>query len=205
MRRNSRRDDMWNNHKITLASASPRRRELLSGLDIPFTVEPAKDEKEAYTDDIPWREVPEFLARHKSESFHRCLEPDEILITADTLVFLPEEDGGMRILGKPAGRQEAVAMLCELCGKTHYVLTGVCLRSLDRTVSFTDSTEVDVDELPQSEIEYYVDNYRPYDKAGAYGVQEWFGLASIGTIRGSFYNVMGLPVHALYKALKSFE
>lgn len=193
---------MWNNHKITLASASPRRRELLEGLDIPFTVEPAKDEKEAYTDDIPWQEVPEFLARHKSESFHRALEPDEILITADTLVFLPEGDD-MHILGKPADREEAISMLCGLCGHTHYVLTGVCLRSQDKTVSFTDTTEVDVDALSESEIEYYVDRYRPYDKAGAYGVQEWFGLASIGTIRGSFYNVMGLPVAKLYAALKT--
>ena len=193
---------MWNNHKITLASASPRRRELLERLDIPFTVEPAKDEKEAYTDDIPWQEVPEFLARHKSESFHRALEPDEILITADTLVFLPEGDD-MHILGKPADREEAISMLCGLCGRTHYVLTGVCLRSQDKTVSFTDTTEVDVDALSESEIEYYVDRYRPYDKAGAYGVQEWFGLASIGTIRGSFYNVMGLPVAKLYAALKT--
>lgn len=204
MRRNSRPDAMWNNHKITLASASPRRRELLEGLDIPFTVEPGKDEKEVYTADTPWQEVPEFLARHKSESFHRALESEEILITADTLVFLPEGDGSMRILGKPADRDEAVAMLGELCGKTHYVLTGVCLRSIDKTVSFTDTTEVDVEALSESEIEYYVDRYRPYDKAGAYGVQEWFGLASIGTIRGSFYNVMGLPVHKLYAALKTF-
>ena len=204
MQRNSRLDVMWNNHKITLASASPRRRELLSGLDVPFTVEPAKDEKETYTDDIPWQEVPEFLARHKSESFHRDLEPDEILITADTLVFQPEGDD-MRILGKPADRDEALTMLRELCGHTHYVLTGVCLRSLDKTISFTDTTEVDVDRLTEEEIAYYVDTYRPYDKAGAYGVQEWFGYASIGTIRGSFYNVMGLPVHKLFAALKSFE
>ena len=194
---------MLNSHRITLASASPRRRDLLAGLDLDFTVEPAKDEKEAYTADTPWREVPEFLARHKSESFHRELEPGEILVTADTLVFLPDGDG-MKILGKPADREEALTMLRELCGHTHYVLTGVCLRSLERTVSFTDSTEVDVDELSDEELEYYVDTYRPYDKAGAYGVQEWFGYASIGTIRGSFYNVMGLPVHKLFAALKTF-
>ena len=195
---------MFDNLKITLASASPRRRDLLAGLDIDFTVEPAKDEKETYTDDIPWQEVPEFLARHKSESFHRELEPGEILITADTLVFLPDGED-MRILGKPADRDEALTMLRELCGHTHYVLTGVCLRSLDKTISFTDTTEVDVDRLTEEEIAYYVDTYRPYDKAGAYGVQEWFGYASIGTIRGSFYNVMGLPVHKLFAALKSFE
>ncbi|MBO6067792.1 MAG: septum formation protein Maf [Bacteroidales bacterium] len=194
---------MLNSHRITLASASPRRRDLLAGLDLDFTVEPAKDEKEAYTADTPWQEVPEFLARHKSESFHRELEPGEILVTADTLVFLPDGDG-MKILGKPADREEALTMLRELCGHTHYVLTGVCLRSLERTVSFTDSTEVDVDELSDEELEYYVDTYRPYDKAGAYGVQEWFGYASIGTIRGSFYNVMGLPVHKLFAALKTF-
>ena len=195
---------MLNNLNITLASASPRRRELLAGLNVPFTVEPAKDEKETYTDDIPWQEIPEFLARHKSESFHRELEPGEILITADTLVFLPEGED-MRILGKPADREEAFGMLRELCGHTHHVLTGVCLRSNARTVTFTDSTEVDVGELSDEELEYYVDQYRPYDKAGAYGVQEWFGYASIGTIRGSFYNVMGLPVHKLYEALKTFR
>ena len=195
---------MLTDHKITLASASPRRRDLLAGLDIDFTVEPAKDEKETYTDDIPWQEVPEFLARHKSESFHRELEPGEILITADTLVFLPDGED-MRILGKPADREEALTMLGELCGHTHYVLTGVCLRSLEKTVSFTDTTEVDVDVLTEDEIAYYVDHYRPYDKAGAYGVQEWFGYASIGTIRGSFYNVMGLPVHKLYASLKSYN
>jgi len=194
---------MLNNLKITLASASPRRRDLLAGLNVPFTVEIAKDEKEVYTDDTPWQEIPELLARHKSETFHRKLVPGEILITADTLVFLPER-AEMRILGKPSDRDEALKMLRELCGHTHYVLTGVCLRSLDKTVTFTDSTEVDVDELTDEEIAYYVDNCRPYDKAGAYGVQEWFGYASIGTIRGSFYNVMGLPVHKLYAALKSF-
>ena len=194
---------MLNSHRITLASASPRRRDLLAGLDLDFTVEPAKDEKEAYTADTPWQEVPEFLARHKSESFHRELEPGEILVTADTLVFLPDGDG-MKIQGKPADREEALTMLRELCGHTHYVLTGVCMRSLERTVSFTDTTEVDVDELSDEELEYYVDTYRPYDKAGAYGVQEWFGYASIGTIRGSFYNVMGLPVHKLFAALKTF-
>ena len=195
---------MLNNLNITLASASPRRRELLAGLNVPFTVEPAKDEKETYTDDIPWQEIPEFLARHKSESFHRELEPGEILITADTLVFLPEGED-MRILGKPADREEALGMLRELCGYTHLVLTGVCVRSLEKTVSFTDTTEVDVNDLSDEEIEYYVDQYRPYDKAGAYGVQEWFGYAAIGTIRGSFYNVMGLPVHKLYDALKTFR
>lgn len=191
-----------NNLKITLASASPRRRELLAGLNIPFIVEPAKDEKEAFTDDIPWQEVPEFLARHKSETFHRELLPEEILITADTLVFLPDGED-MKILGKPADREDALKMLRELCGHTHYVLTGVCLRSNDKTVTFTDSTEVDVDVLSEEELEYYVDHFRPYDKAGAYGVQEWFGYASIGTIRGSFYNVMGLPVHKVYAALRS--
>ena len=194
---------MLNDLKITLASASPRRRDLLAGLNVPFTVEIAKDEKEAYTADTPWQEIPELLARHKSETFHRELVPGEILITADTLVFLPEGDE-MRILGKPSDRDEALKMLRELCGHTHYVLTGVCLRSLDRTVTFTDSTEVDVDELTDEELAYYVDTCRPFDKAGAYGVQEWFGYASIGTIRGSFYNVMGLPVHKLYAALKSF-
>lgn len=187
---------MFENYKITLASASPRRKGLLAGLDVQFTVEPNKDEKEAYSADLPHDRIPEFLARHKSETFHRPLEKNELLITADTLVFL-----GDKVLGKPADRAGAERMLLEMSGKTHKVLTGVCLRTLSTTHSFTDTTEVTFKELTEDEIKYYLDNYKPYDKAGAYGAQEWIGYVAITCIRGSYFNVMGLPVHKLYEEL----
>ena len=190
---------MFDKYIFTLASASPRRRELLRGLDIEFTVEPGKDEKEAFSADLPHHAIPEFLARHKSESFHRELAPDEVLITADTLVFLDE-----KILGKPRDRAEAVAMLQALSGRTHTVTTGVALRTREKLRTFSDTTEVDFKVLTDEEIDYYIDIYRPYDKAGAYGVQEWIGFAGITAIRGSYFNVMGLPVQRLYTELCDF-
>ena len=172
---------------------------MLKGLDITFTVEPGKDEKEAYSDGMAHTEIPASLARHKSETFHRALLPREILITADTLVFLDE-----KILGKPRDKAEAAAMLRALSGRTHTVTTGVALRSRERIHSFSDTTEVDFKELTESEIEYYIEKYRPYDKAGAYGVQEWIGYVGITAIRGSYFNVMGLPVQRLYTELCGF-
>ena len=190
---------MFDNYIFTLAYASPRRRELLKGLDIGFTVEPGKDESEAYSADLPHYAIPEFLARHKSETFHRGLEPGEVLITADTLVFLDE-----KILGKPRDREDAAAMLRALSGRTHTVTTGVALRTLDRIHTFSDTTEVDFKPLTEAEIDYYLEKYRPYDKAGAYGVQEWIGYTGITAVRGSYFNVMGLPVQKLYTELCGF-
>ena len=190
---------MFDNYTFTLASASPRRRELLKGLDIEFTVEPGKDEREAFSPDLPHTEIPAFLARHKSETFHRDLAPREILITADTLVFLDEE-----ILGKPRDAAEAAAMLRELSGRTHLVITGMALRTQEKIHTFSDITEVDFKPLSDSEIEYYVKEYRPFDKAGAYGIQEWIGYVGITAIRGSYFNVMGLPVQRLYTELCGF-
>lgn len=190
---------MFEDYSFTLASASPRRRELLKGLDIEFRVEVNKDEREAYSEDLPHHAIPEFLARHKSETFHRALLPGEVLITADTLVFLDQE-----ILGKPRDRGEAVAMLQELSGRTHTVTTGVALRTCERIHTFSDTTEVDFKPLTEGEIDYYVEKYRPYDKAGAYGVQEWIGYTGITAIRGSYFNVMGLPVQRLYTELCDF-
>lgn len=190
---------MFEKHKITLASASPRRRELLKGLDIDFTVEVAKDEKEAYSEGMAREDVPEFLARHKSESFHRPLEQNEILITADTLVFV-----GGEIIGKPKDRADAVRMLEMLSGGVHKVITGVYLRSTTKTRSFSVCTEVTFKQLKKEEIDYYIDRYKPYDKAGAYGVQEWIGYIGITGINGSYYNVMGLPVQRLYEELREF-
>ena len=190
---------MFENYTFTLASASPRRRELLKGLDIKFTVEPGKDEREAFSADLPHHAIPEFLARHKSETFHRALAPGEVLITADTLVFLDEQ-----ILGKPHDREEATAMLRNLSGRTHTVTTGVALRTRERIHTFSDTTEVDFKLLSDDEIAYYIEKYRPYDKAGAYGVQEWIGYTGITAIRGSYFNVMGLPVQRLYTELCGF-
>lgn len=192
---------MFEDRKITLASASPRRRELLAGLDLKFEVEPNKDEKEAFADILPWREVPGFLARHKSETFHRPLLENEILITADTLVFV--EDGGkMVILGKPADDADAYRMVRLLAGKSHYVLTGVCLRTPRETKVFTSTTEVVFREMTDEEIWYYIEKCTPLDKAGAYGIQEWIGYAACTAMNGSYYNVMGLPTDMLFEELK---
>ena len=185
--------------KITLGSQSPRRRELLSGLDIDFTIEPNKDESESFTDDMVQEEVPEFLARHKSDTFHRELLDNEILITADTLVFCNGE-----IIGKPSDRNDAYNIIKRLSGNTHRVITGVALRSKGCYRSFSAITDVTFNELSDEEIYYYIDKYQPYDKAGAYGVQEWIGYVGINSINGSFYNVMGLPVQRLYTELAKF-
>lgn len=190
---------MFEGYIFTLASASPRRRELLKGLDIDFTVEPGKDEKEAYSEGMPHTDIPSFLARHKSETFHRTLREKEVLITADTLVFLDE-----KILGKPRDREEAAAMLHALSGRTHKVITGIALRTRDRIHSFSDTTEVDFRHLTDAEIDYYIETCRPFDKAGAYGIQEWIGYVGIPAIRGSYFNVMGLPVQRLYTELCKF-
>ena len=190
---------MFEDYTFTLASASPRRRELLKGLDIAFSVEPGKDEREAFSADLPHTVIPAFLARHKSETFHRDLAPREVLITADTLVFLDEQ-----ILGKPRDRAEAAEMLRALSGRTHTVTTGVALRTRERLHCFSDTTEVDFKVLTDEETDYYIDRYRPFDKAGAYGVQEWIGYVGITAIRGSYFNLMGLPVQRLYTELCGF-
>lgn len=190
---------MFEGYRITLASGSPRRKELLTGLGLPFRIEVGKDEKEAYSDNLPHWQIPEFLARHKSESFHRPLEDGEVLITADTLVF---KDG--EILGKPKDRQDAFRILSLLSDATHTVKTGVCIRSAQRTVSFTDTTEVTFRKLSEDEIYHYIDNFKPYDKAGAYGIQEWIGYIGITGIKGSYFNVIGLPVQMLYDELIKF-
>ncbi len=183
---------------VILASNSPRRRELLKMIIPEFTIASGKDVEEIYPADLEPEKVPEFLSRLKATAYLDDLKSDDILITADTVVIL-----GREILGKPHSREEALTMLGKMQSRTHTVITGVTLSFADgRSVSFSQKTEVDFDSLSEKEIEYYVDTYKPYDKAGAYGIQEWIGAAAIIGIRGSFYNVMGLPVHALYLALK---
>ena len=187
------------NKHIILASNSPRRRELLAGLNIDFEVDTRNDFEERFDPSTPHAEVPSLMARGKSYGFHRALEKDEILITADTMVLL----GGV-ILGKPHSREEAVGMLEMLSGREHEVITGVTIRDASREETFSDVTFVTFKTFTPAEIDYYVDNFRPYDKAGAYGIQEWIGYIGMTDMRGSFYNVMGFPVQRVYEALLRF-
>ncbi|MCL2560948.1 MAG: Maf family nucleotide pyrophosphatase [Rikenellaceae bacterium] len=186
-------------YKLILASRSPRRRELLGGAGLEFTVADDFEVEEVYPPQMPPRKVPQYLAELKSRAYPATLANDEILITADTVVILDGE-----ILGKPANRNEAIKMLESLSGREHVVVTGVCLRSKQQRRSFSAVSRVTFRPLSAEEIEYYVDNCRPYDKAGAYGIQEWIGYVGIRSIRGSFYNVMGLPVEALFTNLAKF-
>ena len=185
--------------KVILASNSPRRRELLSGLNVDFVVDTENSFEESFDPDTPHSEVPALMSEGKSRGFHRALEKDEILITSDTMVLL---DG--LIMGKPHDREEAVAMLKALSGRTHEVITAVTVRDCNHCETVTDSTMVHFRELTEEEIAYYIDNFRPYDKAGAYGIQEWIGYAAITYLEGSFYNVMGFPTHAVHSVLQRF-
>ena len=184
---------------IILGSASPRRKELLRGLDVSFEVDTGNTFEENFREMEQLREIPSVMSRGKSHGFHRPLEDDEILITADTVVLC---DG--QVMGKPSGREEAVAMLGKLSGRKHEVITSVTLRSSTREDTFTDTAVVRFSDLTGEEISYYVDRYRPYDKAGAYGIQEWIGYVGISSIEGSFYTIMGFPVFQVYRHLKMF-
>lgn len=186
---------------LLLASTSPRRHELLKMITSDFKVLGGKDIDEIYPKDMKPSDVPVFLSKLKAAAYTCDLEnTEDTLITADTVVIL---DG--KILGKPNDRSEAISMLSKMQNRTHTVVTGVTITTVNGSYSFSNRTEVDFDELSKDEIEHYVDEYKPYDKAGAYGIQEWIGAAAIIGIRGSFYNVMGLPVHSLYKALNSLQ
>ena len=183
-------------YKIILASNSPRRRELLSGLDLDFEVHVLKDIDESYPDDLPANEVAAYISKKKAAAYRNIISDDQLVITADTVVVL-----GNHILGKPATHEEAVEMLRMLSGKSHHVITGVCLTTTEQQRSLSVTSEVTFKELTDEEIEYYVDNYRPYDKAGAYGIQEWIGYVGVTSLRGSYFNVMGLPVQRIYQEL----
>lgn len=191
--------DLHGKH-IILASGSPRRRELLKGLDIDFKVDTHNNFKESFTDDIPFVEVPRLMSEGKSAGFHRSLEKDEILITADTMVILP----GKEILGKPKDREDAFRMLRDLSGRSHLVITAVTIRDNSQKETFTTTTEVWFKDLTEDEITYYVDTYKPYDKAGAYAIQEWIGHIGIRRIEGSYFNVVGFPIQRVYEALLRF-
>lgn len=186
--------------RLILASGSPRRRELLAGLDLDFEVDTRNNFNECFDLSTPFDEVPMLMARGKSHGFHRPLEKDEILITADTMVILP----GKEILGKPKDRADAFRMLRDLSGKDHLVITAVVLRSTEKEDAFSATTTVSFKELSDEEIAYYIDTYKPYDKAGAYAIQEWIGHIGISGINGSYFNVVGFPVQRLYAALERF-
>lgn len=186
--------------RIILGSGSPRRRELLAGLDVDFTVDTANTFEESVPEGARPEDVPLLMSEGKSHGFHRPLEDDELLITADTVVIVDS-----RVLGKPHGREQAIEMLRELSGREHEVVSAVTFRSTAKELSVKDTTKVFVSPLSDDEIAYYVDTYRPFDKAGGYGIQEWLGFAAIGRIDGSFYNVMGFPVHRVWELLKQFD
>lgn len=186
--------------KIVLASNSPRRRELL-GMIVPhFELAESRDIDESYPSTLDAHLVPEFLSKLKADAYSADLESGELLITADTVVI-----SRGKILGKPKNVDDARRMLNDLRNATHTVVTGVTLRSLEQSTSFSESTEVTFGNLTDEEIDNYITLYRPFDKAGAYGIQEWIGGAAISGIKGCFYNVMGLPLHALFEHLKTFK
>lgn len=184
---------------LILASGSPRRRELLAGAGLEFTVPDSYGAEEVYPDTLPYDEVAEYLAVLKSKAYPGQIGQTDILITADTVVLC-----GGEILGKPASRDEAVGMISALSGRRHTVITGVAIRSEEALRRFSVASDVWFRELNDEEITYYVDTYKPYDKAGAYGIQEWIGYVAIKKIEGSFYNVMGLPIQMLYTELEAF-
>lgn len=185
-------------YRLILASHSPRRRQLLAGCDLKFELAESYEVEEIYPHDLPADEVPLYLAGLKSKGYPAQLGERDILLTADTVVIV-----GGEILGKPSDADDAVRMLRKLSGRTHRVVTGVVLRSARRTESFSVASSVTFRPLDE-EIGYYVEHYRPMDKAGSYGIQEWIGYVGIESIEGSFYNVMGLPVQRLYTALSDF-
>ena len=190
---------IFNKKKIILASNSPRRRELLAGLDIDFEVMVLQGIDESYPEDLPVDEVAEYISKAKAKAYQDVIADDQLVITADTIVVLGEQ-----VLGKPANREEAVDMLRALSGQTHRVITGVSLTTVERQHTFSVVSEVTFKVLSDEEISYYVDHYKPYDKAGAYGIQEWIGYVGVTGLKGSYFNVMGLPVQRIYQELMNF-
>lgn len=187
------------NYKIILASNSPRRRELLAGLDINFEVKVLPGIDESYPEDLPVEEIPQYIAREKAEAYRNLMDEDTLVITADTVVVL-----GREILGKPKDDGDACRMLRELSGRTHQVITGVCLTTLGRQRCFAVTTDVTFKDFTDEEISYYVSRYHPMDKAGAYGIQEWIGHIGVTSLSGSYFNVMGLPVQRIYAEMQRF-
>ncbi len=192
-------EKLLKNHKIILASGSPRRQQFFKELNIPFTVK-LFDVNEVYPDELHKEEISEYLAQLKAAPFQGQLSNDEIVITADTIVWLDEE-----ALGKPKNREMAFEMLQKLSGRQHEVITSICIKTNTYEKIISDSTSVFFSKLTNEEINYYIDAYEPFDKAGSYGIQEWIGFIGVEKIEGSYFNVMGLPVHKLYRILRELE
>lgn len=198
--------------KIILSSGSPRRRELLQGLGLDFKVDTQNNFKEEFNPSTPLHHVPSVLSEGKSYGYWRELSEDEILLTSDTVVICPSEgesevfEGsvGAELMGKPKDREDAIRMLHRLSGKSHHVVTAITLRDNSRHITASDTAVVHFKHLSDEEIERYVDECRPFDKAGAYGIQEWIGYIGIDKIEGSFYTIMGLPVHLVWSELQKF-
>ena len=191
-------NDKFKNHKIILASGSPRRQRFLKELDIDFEIR-LKEIEEIYPNHLQTEEITNFLAKLKASAFENDLQDNEVLITSDTIVWLEN-----KALGKPSDASHAVKMLTEMSGKTHKVITSVCIKTTQKELVFHDETLVTFAKLTLKEIEYYLNIYKPFDKAGSYGIQEWIGLVAIEKIEGSYANVVGLPTHKLYKELMNF-
>ena len=184
-------------YRYILASNSPRRKELLAGLGLDFEVRVIDGIDESYPASLPASDVAQFIAEKKAQAYRASMAPDELIITADTVVIV-----GSDILGKPKDEADAVRMLREISGRTHQVTTGVCLTTATRQRSFSVTTDVTFKQLTDAEIQHYVSTYRPFDKAGAYGIQEWIGYIGVTGLNGSYYNVMGLPVQRIYTELQ---
>lgn len=191
--------DNLKNYKIVLASNSPRRKELLQRLGVPFKVRTLFGIDEHYPETLRGEDIVRYISRVKAQAYRPSMAPDELLITADTIVCL-----GGQVMGKPKDAEAARDMLRQLSGQTHQVITGVTIVTQKRTEDFAVTTQVTFAELSDEEIAYYVDNYIPFDKAGAYGIQEWIGMVAVEGIKGSYFNVVGLPIQRLYQRLKTF-
>lgn len=186
--------------KILLASQSPRRRDLIKGLDLQVEIVQIPETDESFPEGMDPLNVPVFIAKKKALEFQGCLKKNEVLVTADTIVLCNN-----RIINKPKDRRDAIDMLKNLAGNSHTVITGVCLKLMNKETTFYSTTEVFFSTLSKEEMIYYVDKYKPYDKAGAYGIQEWIGYIGVEKIEGSFFNVMGLPLQRLYEELKKLQ
>lgn len=186
-------------YHIILASNSPRRRELLGGLGISFEVKVLPDIEENYPEGLSVAQIAEYIAKEKADAYRKMMAPNDLIITADTIVVADDE-----VMGKPVDADDAQRMLRKLSGKAHQVITGVCLMITDRQRVFSVITDVTFKPLSDDEIDYYVKTYRPFDKAGAYGIQEWIGYVGVTGLNGSYFNVMGLPVQRIYQELAAF-
>lgn len=191
--------DNLKKYNIVLASNSPRRKELLQRMGVNFKVRTLFGIDESYPDSLRGEDIVRYISRNKAQAYRSSMAPNELLITTDTIVYVEGE-----VMGKPKTAEQAKEMLHKLSGKSHQVITGVTIVTADRTEDFGVTSQVKFAEITDEEINFYVDNYLPFDKAGAYGIQEWIGIVAVEEIKGSYFNVVGLPVQRLYQKLKTF-